>query len=293
MPATPTNRPLRVVVWHEHRHEKTSKPVQACYPDGMHTVMQAAIEEHLGTAVQVTTALLDDPDHGLSDKLLAETDVMTWWGHCAHGDVKDEWAQKVAQRVREGMGLIVLHSGHYSKPFKLLMGTNCHLKWREAGEKERLWCVSPGHPITAGLQKDYIEIENVEMYGEHFDIPDPDEQVFISWFEGGEVFRSGNVWKRGAGRVFYFRPGHETFPIYFHKDVRRVLANAVQYVAPPEGLRAPIKVAWNEPAREYGSETQAGVIPYREGSPCIKDPLSPITTEHEVDASLHDHADEK
>ncbi len=259
--------PIRVTVWHEYRHEKKHPVVQKGYPDGMHTVMKSAIEEHLGDQVVVKTATLDqDDNHGLSDEVLASTDVMTWWGHCAHGDVKDEIAAKVAQRVREGMGLIVLHSGHYSKPFKLLMGTGCHLKWREAAEMERLWNVSPGHPITAGMDKDYIQLDHVEMYGEHFDIPQPDELVFVSWFEGGEVFRSGCVWKRGAGRVFYFRPGHETFPLYFNPDVRRVLANGVKYVAP-----------------------MLGTVPYRTNSPCIKEPLSPITSKHEVDESLHKH----
>ncbi len=264
-------KPLRVVVWHEYRHDNPAHKNhnQQCvdlYPQGMHAVMKDAIQQHLGQAVEVTTLTLDqDEDHGLSDELLANTDVMTWWGHCAHGEVKDGWAEKVAQRVREGMGLVVLHSGHYAKPFKLLMGTQCHLKWREAAEKERLWNVSPGHPITAGLTKDYIELEHTEMYGEHFDIPDPDELVFVSWFEGGEVFRSGCVWKRGAGKIFYFRPGHETFPIYYHQDVRRVLANGVKYVAPV-----------------------ADTTPYRHGSPNIKTPLEPIAAEHDVDASLHE-----
>lgn len=288
--------PLRVTVWHEYRHDnpEAAKPNATCmelYPDGMHAAMKAAIEEHLGSDVVVTTATLDqDEDHGLSDELLANTDVMTWWGHAAHGEVKDEWAQKVAQRVREGMGLVVLHSGHYAKPFKLLMGTNCHLRWREAAEKERLWNVSPGHPITAGLEKDYIEIEHVEMYGEHFDIPDPDELVFVSWFEGGEVFRSGCVWKRGAGKVFYFRPGHETFPIYYHKDVKRVLANGVRYVAPPFGGGSPAKVdIKQEPRPVIGPNVDGGVIPYRHTSPNMKNPLSPIVGEHEVDESLHAH----
>ncbi|MEO0514724.1 MAG: ThuA domain-containing protein [Planctomycetota bacterium] len=287
--------PLRVTVWHEYRHDnpKSEHPnatAMKLYPDGMHGAMKSAIEEHLGQDVVVTTATLDqDDDHGLSDELLANTDVMTWWGHCAHGDVKDEWAQKVAQRVREGMGLVVLHSGHYSKPFINLMGTNCHLRWREAGEKERLWVLSPGHPITAGMEKDYIELPETEMYGEHFDIPDPDELVFMSWFEGGEVFRSGCVWKRGAGKVFYFRPGHETFPIYHNPEIRRVIANGVKYVAPPEGLQKPIVVQWNSPPREFGSEVKDGVVPYRDGSPNIKNPLSPIEGEHEVDESLHDH----
>ena len=259
---TPTT-PLRVTVWHEFRHEKKSKPVQAVYPDGMHTVMQSAIEEGLGNDVKVTTATLDEPDHGLSDDLLANTDVMTWWGHSAHKEVKDEIVDKVVQRVYEGMGLVVLHSGHYSKPFKRLMGTTCSLKWREAAERERLWCVNPGHPIADGLEQDYFELDHTEMYGELFDIPTPDELVFVSWFEGGEVFRSGCCWTRGKGKIFYFRPGHETFPIYYNKDVRRVLANGVQYVAPRSS------------------------VPYTIKAPNIKNPLSPISSEHEVDTSIH------
>lgn len=260
--------PIRVTVWHEYRHEKT-KPdtVGKLYPNGMHTVIKQALEEKLGDAVKVTTATLDQDDHhGLSDELLANTDVMTWWGHCAHKEVKDEIASKVAQKVREGMGFVVLHSGHYSKPFKMLMGTNCHLKWREAGEIERLYVTAPGHPITAGLQKDYIELPETEMYGEHFDIPHPDEQIFISWFEGGDVFRSGNVWRRGAGRVFYFRPGHETFPIYYNDEVRQVIANGVRYVAPI-----------------------AGTVPYVDAGTKTVPSLSPIASDHQVDESLHDH----
>lgn len=256
---------MRLTIWHEFRHEKSNDAVKDLYPEGMHMALKQGLAPLLGDGVKVTTATLDqDENHGLSDELLANTDLMTWWGHAAHGEVKDAIAAKVAQRVREGMGLVVLHSGHYAKPFKLLMGTNCHLKWREAAEKERLWNVCPSHPITAGLEKDYIELEHVEMYGEHFDIPGPDELVFVSWFEGGEVFRSGCVWRRGAGRVFYFRPGHETFPIYYNPEVLRVIANGIRYVAPAEGA-----------------------IGYRDGSPCIAEPLSPITAEHEVDESLH------
>lgn len=245
--------PIRVTTWNEFRHEKTADAVKAIYPGGMQLVWKKTLEEQLGADVVVRSATLDEPDHGLTDEVLANTDVMTWWGHAFHGEVSDAIAAKVAHRVREGMGLIVLHSAHYAKPFRLLMGTNCHVKWREVGERERVWNIAPGHPLTAGLSKDYIEIEHEEMYGEHFDIPDPDELVFVSWFEGGEIFRSGCVWRRGAGKVFYFRPGHESFPTYFHPDVRRVLANGVRYVAPV-----------------------AGTVPYRHDSPNAKEPLSPI-----------------
>jgi trehalose utilization protein len=206
--------------------------VQAVYPQGIH----AAIAEGLIAAgCYVRTATLDQPDHGLTEGVLAETDVLTWWGHMAHGEVSDQVVDRVQQHVLRGMGLIVLHSGHHSKIFKRLMGTTCDLKWREAGERERIWVVEPGHPIAQGL-REYFEVPHVEMYGERFDIPAPDELVFLSWFQGGEVFRSGCCWRRGAGRVFYFRPGHETFPIYYQPEIRQVLANAVRWAAPHEGI---------------------------------------------------------
>jgi trehalose utilization protein len=220
---------IRVTVWNEFRHEKKDADVKAVYPDGIH----GAIAKGLSASkdLSVSTATLDEPEHGLSEKALASTDVLTWWGHMAHGDVTDEIVARVQKRVLEGMGLIVLHSGHYSKIFRALMGTNCSLKWREAGEKERLWVVERAHPIAAGLGE-FFELPHTEMYGERFDIPAPDELVFISWFEGGEVFRSGCCWQRGHGRVFYFRPGHETFPIYYDENVVKVLTNAVRWAAP-------------------------------------------------------------
>ncbi len=254
---------LRVTVWHEYRHEKKNETVAKLYPDGMHAVMKAAIEEHLGSSVTVRTATLDEPEHGLTDEVLASTDVLTWWGHAAHGEVRDDIVDKVHQRVLEGMGLVVLHSGHFAKVFKKLMGTTCALRWREAAERERIWCVNPGHPIADGLSDEYFELDHVEMYGELFDIPAPDELIFISWFEGGEVFRSGCCWTRGKGRVFYWRPGHETFPLYYDANVRRVLANGVRYVAPRSS--APVRI---KPVN-------------------AKHPLSPIQSEHEMDPSLH------
>jgi trehalose utilization protein len=220
--------PIRVTVWNEYRHEKELPEVRAIYPHGIH----GAIAEGLRAAgYQVRTATLDEPDHGLSEAVLADTDVLTWWGHAAHRAVSDAIVDRVQQRVLEGMGLIVLHSGHHSKVFKRLMGTSCNLNWREAGERERIWVVEPGHPIAQGLGE-YFEVPHVEMYGERFDIPAPDELVFLSWFQGGEVFRSGCCWRRGAGRVFYFRPGHETFPIYYQPEIRKVLENAVRWAAP-------------------------------------------------------------
>jgi trehalose utilization protein len=219
---------LKVVVWNENRHEQIDQEVRDVYPEGIH----GTIASFLGEAqFDVSTATLDEPEHGLTDEVLNQTDVLIWWGHIAHHEVKDEVVEKVKQRVLDGMGLIVLHSGHFSKLFKTLMGTSCDLKWREASEKERIWIIDPSHPIVEGLGE-YIELEKEEMYGEHFDIPAPDELVMVSWFEGGEVFRSGCTFKRGKGKIFYFRPGHETYPTYYNKDVQRVITNAVKWAEP-------------------------------------------------------------
>ena len=225
---------IRVTVWNEYRHERQDEQIAGIYPDGIHGAIAAGLKEHGDFAVR--TATLDETEHGLTDAVLAETDVLTWWGHKAHREVQDEIVDRVQARVLDGMGLIVLHSGHLSKPFTRLMGTTCDLKWREADENERLWVVAPGHPIVDGIGE-YIDLEREEMYGEHFDIPPPETLVFVSWFAGGEVFRSGACYARGAGKVFYFRPGHETYPTYFNPEVRRVIANAVRWAAPVAGPR--------------------------------------------------------
>lgn len=224
---------IKVTVWGENVHERKHAAVREIYPDGMHECIAAGLREC--DDFEVRTATLQEPEHGLTEEVLEATDVLTWWGHAAHGEVADEVVARVQARVLEGMGLIVLHSGHYAKIFKRLMGTTCSLAWREAGEKERLWVCNPGHPIAQGLGR-YFEIPNTEMYGEPFGIPTPDEQVFISWFQGGEVFRSGCTWRRGNGRIFYFRPGHETYPIYHHEQVKLVLRNAVRW-ANPQGAK--------------------------------------------------------
>lgn len=219
---------VNVTIWNEYRHERESPKVTAVYPQGIHQALANFLES---AGYKVRTATLDQPEHGLSDSLLESTDVLIWWGHMAHDQVEDSIVDRVQQRVLDGMGLLVLHSGHFSKIFKRLMGTSCDLKWREIGEKERLWVVSPGHPITAGIGE-YFEIPRAEMYGEQFDIPAPDELIFISWFPGGELFRSGCCFYRGQGKIFYFRPGHETYPIYFQSEIQRVISNAVQWAAP-------------------------------------------------------------
>lgn len=221
--------PLRTLVWGEYRHEKKNPKVAALYPEGMHETIASALRSH--SDFEVATAWLDQPEHGLTDEVLEKTEVLIWWGHMAHGEVSNDVVAKVQKRVLEGMGLIVLHSGHYSKIFKALMGTTCSLKWRESTDKERLWNLAPHHPITQGIG-DYFEIPAEEMYGEPFGIPTPDELIFVSWFSGGEVFRSGATWQRGHGKVFYFRPGHETYPSYHQAEVQTVIANAVRWARP-------------------------------------------------------------
>jgi trehalose utilization protein len=157
---------------------------------------------------------------------------LLWWGHIAHDEVSDAIADKVKRRVLKGMGFIALHSAHYAKPFKSLLGTTCSLKWREANDKERLWNTMPSHPILEGIGE-YFDIPKEEMYGEPFTIPNPDEQLLISWFTGGEVFRSGATWRRGSGKIFYFRPGHETHPTYHQAEVQKIITNAVRWAKPP------------------------------------------------------------
>jgi len=221
---------LRITVWGENVHEHSSAKVNEIYPRGMHAAIAEGIARLLPSA-SVSTATLQEPENGLPAGRLRDTDVLTWWGHLAHDQVGDEVVGRVHARVLEGMGLIVLHSGHYSKIFRRLMGTACSLSWREAGERERLWVCNPGHPIARGLDR-YFELPREEMYGEPFAIPAPEEEVFLSWFEGGEVFRSGCCWRRGNGSIFYFRPGHETFPTYHDANVIRVIANAAEWARP-------------------------------------------------------------
>lgn len=242
-------RGVRVTVWNENLHEQHKESVKKVYPRGMHAPIAEGIERELSDA-QVRIATLDEPEHGLTQKVLAETDVLTWWGHAAHDRVDDTVVERVHRRVLEGMGLVVLHSGHMSKIFIRLMGTSCVLRWREMGERELIWTVSPTHPIARGVPQPIV-IPHQEMYGEFFDIPAPDELVFISSFEGGEVFRGGCCFQRGLGRIFYFSPGHEDYPVYFQPEIQRVIANAVAWCASgaeandvPSGRSGPSPLNW-------------------------------------------------
>lgn len=236
--------PIRTVVWGENVHERKNAVVAGIYPTGMHQCIADALNRD--GRIAASTATLEQPEHGLTEARLAETDVLVWWGHAAHGAVEDAVVERVCNAVWSGMGMIFLHSAHFSKPFKRLMGSPCNLTWREAGERERLWLTSRNHPIAAGLP-DHFELENEEMYGEPFGVPDPMETVFVSWFQGGEVFRSGLTYKRGAGSVFYFRPGHETYPTYHDVNVQTVLRNAVAWAHNPAARIANPNAAPNVP----------------------------------------------
>ena len=226
------DRQVRVTVWNENVHERREESVKRIYPRGMHAPIVDGLRRELGDTVTTRVATLEEPDHGLTDAVLAQTDVLTWWGHAAHDQVAEEVVDRVQARVLEGMGIVVLHSGHKSKIFERLMGTTCNLRWRSdpGGEREVIWTVNPSHPIAAGVPQPIV-VPHQEMYGEFFDIPQPDELVFISSFEGGEVFRSGCCFTRGAGRVVYFSPGDQEYPVYHQPEIQLVIANSVQWCA--------------------------------------------------------------
>lgn len=231
----------RITVWNEFLHERENDVVRAVYPDGIHAEIASALEDALDADVR--TATLREPENGLPQEVVDATDVLFWWGHKAHAEVSDVVVERVHRAVLAGMGLVVLHSGHVSKVFQRVLGTSGWLRWREADEKERLWNLQPSHPILEGIPE-HFELGREEMYGERFDVPEPDELLMISWFQGGEVFRSLCTWRRGHGRVVYFRPGHEAYPTYRDANVRRILANAARYAVPRlrADLGRPIRV---------------------------------------------------
>ena len=220
---------IRVTVWNEYMHELAQPEVAAIYPDGIHGCIVGFLRKN--DDITVRTATLAQPEHGLTEEVLSQTDVLIWWGHWDHGAVADSVVQRVQRHVLGGMGLVALHSAHHSKLMKALLGTTLNLRWRH-GDRERVWCVAPSHPIAQGVPQQF-ELKQEEMYGEPFDIPEPDETLFLGWFAGGEVFRSGVTFTRGLGRIFYFQPGHEEYPIYHDKNVQRVIKNGVRWVYQP------------------------------------------------------------
>lgn len=219
-------RPIRVLVWGENHHEKHHETPQRLYPDTMHGTIAAGLRRLLGSSAVVDTATLDDPEHGLSEERLTGTDVLLWWGHVKHEAVEDVVVERVHRHVLGGMGFIPLHSAHFSKIFVRLMGTTCSLRWRQGDDRELVWTVAPTHPIARGIPHPLV-IPTQEMYGEFFDVPRPDDLVFVSSFSGGEVFRSGMTFSRGHGRIFYFSPGDQDYPVYHQPEIMQILANAV------------------------------------------------------------------
>ena len=236
---------IRVLVWNEFRHEKTKDSVKAIYPNGIHAVIADFLR---CDDIEVKTATLDDENCGITKEILDETDVLLWWGHMAHKEVPDEVAALVRDAVHSGMGAIFLHSAHHSKPFKLLMGTPCSLTWRESGDSELVWVTDPSHPIVQGIDR-FISLPHEETYGEPFSIPEPDKVLLLGNYSGGEAFRSGCLFQRGNGQIFYFQPGHETFPTYHIPEVQTLIRNAVRFVAPRyrAEIVCPHVNMWNDP----------------------------------------------
>lgn len=224
---------MKILVWNEYRHEKQEEAIRKVYPNGIHEVIADFLRAD-GHEVRVAT--LDDENHGITKEILDDTDVLFWWGHMAHREVPDEVAYLVRDAVLDGMGAVFLHSAHHSKPFRYLLGTSCNLCWRESHDSERLWVIEPSHPITRGIDRSFFLPEE-ETYGEPFVIPTPDKLLLIGSYSGGEVFRSGCLYERGNGKIFYFQPGHEAFPTYYVPEVQTILRNAAKFVAPTEKIR--------------------------------------------------------
>jgi trehalose utilization protein len=221
--------PIRVTVWNEYTEEQKKKEVTDIYPEGLHKTIADFLNQD--GDIRAGVSVIGDPEQGLTAEILDQTDVLIWWGHLYHHLVDDRAVQRVVDRVQRGMGAIFLHSAHKSKPFTALVGTSGRLSWREAGERSRLWTVNPAHPIAAGIPETFL-LEHEEMYSEPFGIPEPQCTVFLSWFQGGNVFRSGVTFQREYGKIFYFQPGHETYHDYYNENIQRVITNAVKWARP-------------------------------------------------------------
>ncbi|MBR4538811.1 MAG: ThuA domain-containing protein [Clostridia bacterium] len=240
---------IHVTVWNEDCAAESAESVLAVYPQGVLGAVAAIYEGQ--PEFKVRTAWLSQPEAGLTEEILDDTDVLVWWGHCKHSKVPDEIVTRVQQRVLRGMGLIVLHSGHESKIMQRLMGTQCSLRWHENKDKERLFVIEPAHPIMRGVPA-WFELEAEEMYGERFDIPAPDALLAIGWYESGDVFRSACCFERGYGKIFYFQPGHETLRSYYNPNVQLILRNAARWAARDRALDRPLHSEFAPPLEEKG-----------------------------------------
>jgi trehalose utilization protein len=216
-----------VVVWSEGTAPKS------VYPNDINGAVAEGLKDLSGW--EVVKAGLSDPDQGLPDKLLQRADVLIWWGHQKHGDVKDELVDKIVKRVKEdGMGFIALHSSHFAKPNKKLMGTACSWKAYVLDSTTlKITVKSPDHPIAKGI-KDFT-IDHSERYSDPYAVPTPKAVVFegtASLKKGGtDTSQIGLTWEIGKGKVFYFQAGHETNPVFMDPNVRQIMSNAVQWAA--------------------------------------------------------------
>ncbi len=225
---------IKVTVWNEYgSFQFNDKECVEAYPNGLHNHICEYL--NLEEDFEAKVSLQDDAEFGLSEEVLNNTDVLVYWAHRRHHEVPDEIAERIKDHVNRGMGVVFLHSAHKSKAFMQLLGTSGSLKWRERGERERIWLANPYHPIASGIPE-HFELEHEEMYGEPFDIPEPESTVFIGWFKGGNVFRSGVTYRRGAGNIFYFQPGHETYLSLVDENVKKIVKNAIRWAKSPVRL---------------------------------------------------------
>ena len=232
---------IRILVWNEFAHEQRNQKVMGVYPEGIHNCIRSFLEKNEDFEIKTATLFdnnltISDPNAGFSDELLANTDVLIWWGHAYHKDVPDQWVEKIVARINEGMGFIALHSTHHSKVFKALMGTRCNLQWRISDDHERLWNIAPNHPVMKDIPE-YFELDGEETYGERFDIPAPQEILMMGWYSGGEVFRSVCTFTRGVGRILYIQPGHEAYPTFKNPYIQKLITNGVYWTSPVRSIK--------------------------------------------------------
>jgi trehalose utilization protein len=275
--------PVRVLVWDERQPQQ-----KEAYPDFLGNV----IAKHLDSldGIEVRSVGIDDDQQGLSADNLDWAQVLIWWGHARHADIKQETARDIVERIKSGkLSLVALHSAHWSMPFVEAMNervredakrrfpgekiqfdfvpppgryvptkdsvvTPAYYAYKQRGEIVRVRidmpsCIfpeyradgapstievlKPDHPLAKNLPTSFV-MQHTEMYNEPFHVPEPDEVILKESWKTGESFRSGCLWKIGKGRVFYFRPGHETFGIFLQREPLQVVANAVQWLGRAE-----------------------------------------------------------
>jgi trehalose utilization protein len=277
MPQEP--KPVRVLVWDEQQPEQAQ-----AYSNFLGNAIADYLNKRPG--FRALSVNLGSPEQGLDATTLDATDVIIWWGHRRHGEVKLDRAEEVVKRVIDGrLGLIALHSSHFAQPFMRLMHERAKIDsrklvpdnerakakfdfsaplernmvkrdakltpalekingvwrltppacvfpaWRADGEPSHVTTLLPDHPIAQGLPARW-DIPQTEMYDEPHHIPQPDAVVLEERWDKGEQFRSGCAWQIGKGRVFYYRPGHETYPIYRQQENLLVIENAARWAAP-------------------------------------------------------------